>query len=65
MRLDKILIHIAVICSVVGVITKIIDWYNPYMDFSGCTDIFQIVLYAVVFALPFTYHQRRKGRIKK
>ena len=36
MRLiKKILFHAAVICGLVCVTAKILDWYNPFMDFSG------------------------------
>lgn len=36
MRLIKqILFHTAVICGLVCLTAKILDWYNPFMDFSG------------------------------
>lgn len=31
----KILLHVCVVCSLVSITAKILDWYNPYMDFSG------------------------------
>lgn len=30
----KILLHVCVVCSLVSIISKNLDWYNPYMDFS-------------------------------
>lgn len=30
----KILLHVCVVCSLVSITAKILDWYNPYMDFS-------------------------------
>lgn len=29
----KILLHVCVVCSLVSITAKILDWYNPYMDF--------------------------------
>ena len=34
-RVREILLHICVVCSLVCVTAKILDWYNPYMDFTG------------------------------
>ncbi len=31
----KILLHVCVVCSLVSITAKILDWYNPYMDFYG------------------------------
>ncbi len=48
-----ILLQIAVICSFIGIITKILDWYNPYMNFSGHTFFTQIILYVCVITLAY------------
>lgn len=34
-QMKKVLFHIAVICGLVCAVAKILDWYNPYMDFGG------------------------------
>lgn len=34
-RIKQILFHIAVICGLVCITARILDWYNPYMDFGG------------------------------
>ena len=34
-KVKKILLHIGGICSCVLIIVHILDWYNPFMDFSG------------------------------
>ena len=34
-QMKKVLFHIAVICGFVCAVAKILDWYNPYMDFGG------------------------------
>ena len=43
----KILLHVCVVCSLVSITAKILDWYNPYMDFSGHVSGLQMVLYFV------------------
>ena len=40
----KILLHVCVVCSLVSITAKILDWYNPYMDFSGHVGGLQMVL---------------------
>lgn len=49
--LRGILLQISVICSLVCIITKILDWYNPYMDFSGHVWYIQLCLYAAVITM--------------
>lgn len=34
-QMKRVLFHVAVICGIVCAVAKILDWYNPYMDFSG------------------------------
>ena len=63
MILKNILIHIGFICSMTGIIAKILDWYNPYMDFEGHIGFTQILLYIVVLVLPFA-QIKRKGKRK-
>ena len=53
-RVRGILLHISVVCSLICITTKILDYYNPYMDFSGNTVGFQFVLYVAVIALAVT-----------
>lgn len=63
-RLREILLHIGVICSVVCIAAKVLDWYNPYMDFTGHIWFMQLVLYFVVILLAFIkkpQRSRRKG----
>lgn len=50
----KILLHVCVVCSLVSITAKILDWYNPYMDFSGHVGGLQMVLYFVVIVLAVT-----------
>ena len=34
-RVRGILLHVCVVCSFVCITAKILDWYNPYMNFTG------------------------------
>lgn len=52
--LKGILLQMSVICSFVCIFTKILDWYNPYMDFSGHVWYIQTCLYVTVIVLALT-----------
>lgn len=56
-RIRSILLHIGVICSLICITAKILDWYNPYMDFTGHIWWLQIALYCSVIVLGFTRKQ--------
>lgn len=43
---QKLLVHICMICSIALVIVHILDWYNPFMDFPGHSDFVLYVLCA-------------------
>lgn len=55
MRLVNILkltaAHICIVCSVAYMIIHILDWYNPYMNFSGQTLFIQYLLGIGAFML--------------
>lgn len=57
------LLHLCVVCSFVCIIAKILDWYNPFMDFSGHMAYIQIVLYLAVPIMAFT--KSKGNRISK
>lgn len=59
-KIRGILLHICVICSFACMIANILDWYNPYMDFSGHMFFAQITLYAAVIILALTRTQVKK-----
>lgn len=60
-RLRGFLLHTGVICSCVCMIAKMLDWYNPFMDFTGHIWFVQIVLYfAVIMLALIRKPQRRK-----
>lgn len=50
-RCQRWIIHLCMICSFICIITKVLDWYNPYMDFGGHTVFAEILLYVGVFLL--------------
>lgn len=52
-RFRGFLLHTGVICSFVCIAAKVLDWYNPYMDFSGHIWFLQLALYFVVILLAF------------
>jgi hypothetical protein len=53
-RIHRFLLHVGVICSLVCVMARILDWYNPFMDFGGHITFVQQILYAVPVLLLFT-----------
>ncbi|MFR8237783.1 MAG: hypothetical protein ACLU97_05990 [Dorea sp.] len=53
-RVREILLHICVVCSLVCVTAKILDWYNPYMDFTGHIWGLQMALYLSAIILGVT-----------
>ena len=52
-RFRGFLLHTGVICSIVCIAAKVLDWYNPYMDFTGHIWFLQLVLYFTVILLAF------------
>ncbi len=59
----RLMLHICVVCSIVCITAKILDWYNPYMDFTGHVWVLQMALYISVLVLGLTRsvgHCRRK-----
>ena len=60
----KILLHICVVCSLISITAGILDWYNPYMDFTGHISAFQQILYLAVLILAVTQGGERIYRKK-
>lgn len=50
-RLRLLLAHICIIVSIVCLVTRILDWYNPYMDFANQTVMVQYILCIGAFLL--------------
>lgn len=62
-KIRELLLHICVVCSFVCIIAKVLDWYNPFMDFSGHMAYIQIILYLAVPVMVFT--KSKGNRISK
>lgn len=63
----KIILHICVICTLTRLTARVLDWYNPYMDFMGHLQIAEYVLYTGILLLGITglftdSRQKRHGR---
>ncbi|MDO4284627.1 MAG: hypothetical protein Q4C60_04750 [Eubacteriales bacterium] len=52
-KVREILLQIAVICSLDCIAAAVLDWYNPYMNFTGHSFFLQITLYLTVGVLFF------------
>ena len=61
-QMKKVLFHIAVICGLVCAVAKILDWYNPYMDFEGHTVVLHYLLYFGALGLGISRIFRQRGR---
>ena len=68
-RVRRFLLHGCVVCSLVCVTAKILDWYNPYMDFTGHIWGIQMALYLSVIVLAVTkestYPMQRKRQVRR
>ena len=68
--LRQVLLQTGIVCSFACIITRILDWYNPYMNFSGHIWYIQAVLYLSVIGLGLvtgsrkTLHRKERRRIK-
>lgn len=60
----RIALQIGVILSLVGMIAKLLDWFNPYMDFTGHVWYLQLALYLIVIWLAFS-GGRERNRIRQ
>ena len=53
-RFSKFVLHVCAMCSIVCIAARVLDWYNPYMDFTGHISLIQIVLYVAVLVVAVT-----------
>ena len=60
-----VLLNICIICSMVCIALKVLDWYNPYMDFTGHAAFIPYILYVSVFlyAILQTFSGRHQHTI--
>ena len=59
-----LLVHLCVICSIVCIVAMVLDWYNPFMDFSGHVAYIRIILYVAVLIAAFVRSGSRKNKRK-
>lgn len=66
-KLRGFLLHICVICSCACMIAEGLDWYNPYMDFSGHVFWVRNILYVsiVILSVTRTYKPLRQKMSEK
>lgn len=57
-KIRETLLHICAVCSFVSIIVKILDWFNPFMDFEGHVLGAEIILYVAVIFLTVTSRHR-------
>lgn len=57
----KLLLHLCVACSFAGIIARILDWFNPFMDFSGHMGYVQMLLYTAVILAVVTAKNKKTG----
>lgn len=53
-------LHAALICSIVTMTAGILDWYNPYMNFSGQVRPLSFLETGALLLLAATGERRRK-----
>ena len=75
-QMKRVLFHVAVICGLVCADTKVLDWYNPYMDFgghiawvsmSGCVAVLLFGIMQIIFLYERIVESKRNyhGHIRK
>ena len=47
----KILLHICMICSSIDIMTMVLDYFNPYMNFSGAVRWLHLTLFGCLLLL--------------
>lgn len=52
-KLMKLILHINIVCSLVLLTIRVLDWYNPYMDFMGHATwvLYTLCICTVLFGL--------------
>ena len=55
----SLLLNLCVVCSLASIVAVILDWFNPFMDFSGHMGAVRVVLYVAVIILAVTGNRER------
>lgn len=56
----KLALHICIICGIACITAKILDWYNPFMDFFG--HMIYVLIVFCVSAAALVISKIRAGR---
>ena len=64
-RIRLILLHVSLICAVVILTAGILDWFNPYMNFTGHIRPLEIVQTAALLFLALTVKQQSRSKNKE
>lgn len=62
--LKGILLQASVVCSFVCIMAEILDWYNPYMNFSGHVWLAKLCIYVAVLALALLTKYGNSSQMK-
>ena len=66
MKIKNIILYILsnglIIFGLTSLVIKILDWYNPFMDFSGHSDIIQCLLiaFAIITGVFYLFSKQKK-----
>ena len=61
-RIRAILFHVSVICGIICIAGRVLDWYNPYMNFGGHVTGFLITFcVSIIFGGVLEFHEIYKG----
>ncbi|MGI6051325.1 MAG: hypothetical protein ACOYA9_02410 [Bilifractor sp.] len=66
--LRAVSLHLSFICSIVILTAGILDWYNPYMNFSGQIrplEILQVCLLAVLILSARRSNPIKRNKIRR
>ena len=59
-KIRFLLFQAGVVCSLILITARILDWYNPYMDFSGHVALVQLFLCVDMIFLAMTFGRKRR-----
>lgn len=57
--LQEICLQTGIVCGLICISTKILDWYNPYMNFSGHMWVVSVVFWIAAVCWAVLKMERR------
>lgn len=60
--LNKLAVHVRLICGIAILVIQVLDWYNPYMDFMGhaCFLLYALCVSGIWLGISGIFVQARK-----